>query len=106
MNSFNIYNSLSGKIVRDTDVLLSLDVTALFTNVPLDLAMDGISNRWVHIKQFTNISRNDFLMAIKFVLSSTYFTFNNIIYKQTFGTPMGLPLSPIVADIVMQDLET
>jgi len=26
-------------------------------------------------------------------------------YKQIFGTPMGSPLSPIVADIVLQDLE-
>jgi len=105
-NSFKIYNSLSGKIIRDTDVLLSLDVTSLFTNVPLDLAMNGIGNRWAHIKQHTNIPKNEFLMAIKFVLSSTYFTFNNVIYKQTYGTPMGSPLSPIVADIVMQDLET
>jgi len=105
-NSFEIYNYLLGKTVRDTDVLLSLDVTALFTNVPLDLAIDGISNRWVYIKQYTNIPKNEFLMAINFVLSSTYFTFDNNIYKQTYGTPMGFPLSPIVADIVMQDLET
>jgi len=74
-NSFEIYNYLSGKTVRDTDVLLSLDVTALFTNVPLDLAIDGIRNRWVDIKQFTKIPKNEFLMAINFVLSSTYFTF-------------------------------
>jgi len=87
-------------------VLLSLDVTALFTNVPLNLAMNGISNRWARIEQFTDIPKNEFLMAVKLVLSSTYFTFNNIIYKQTYGTPMGSPLSPIVADIVMQDLET
>jgi len=45
-------------------------------------------------------------MAVKFVLSSTYFIFNNRIYKQTYGTSIGLPLSPIVADIVMQDRET
>ena len=28
-----------------------------------------------------------------------------LVYKQTFGIPMGSPLSPIVSDIVMQDLE-
>jgi len=28
------------------------------------------------------------------------------IYKQTYGTPMGSPLSPVIADVVMQDLET
>jgi len=105
-NSFELYNSLSGKIVQDSDILISLDVTSLFTNVPLDLAMDSISERWSYIQRNTKISKNEFLIAIKFVLSSTYFTFNNIIYKQTYGTPMGSPLSPVIADIVMQDLET
>jgi len=31
--------------------------------------------------------------------------FNNVVYKETFGTPMGSPLSLIIADLVMQDLE-
>ena len=34
-----------------------------------------------------------------------YFQFNKSFYKQIFGTPMGSPISPILADIVMQDLE-
>jgi len=38
-------------------------------------------------------------------MDSTFFTFNNKIYKQKFGTPMGSPLSPIIADLVLQDLE-
>jgi len=67
--------------------------------------MESIEKRWEYIERFTKITKNEFLAAINFVLSSTYFTFNNKIYKQTFGTPMGSPLSPIVADLVMQDLE-
>jgi len=39
-------------------------------------------------------------------LASTFFTFNNVIYKQTYDTPIDALLSPIIADIVMQDLET
>jgi len=105
-NSFELYKSLSGKQVRESDLLISLDVISLFTNVPLDLAIDSINNRWCNIQRNTKISKNEFLTAIKFVLSSTYFTFNNVIYKQTFGIPMGSPLSPVIADIVMQDLET
>jgi len=31
--------------------------------------------------------------------------FNDKFYRQTFGLPMGSPLSPILADLVMQDLE-
>jgi len=83
-NSFDLYNSLSGRTVSESDVLLSLDVISLFTNVPLDLAIDSISKRWMYIQYNTNISKNEFILAIKFVLSFTYFTFNNIIYKQTY----------------------
>lgn len=31
--------------------------------------------------------------------------FNNNIYKQKFDCPMDLPLSPVIADIILQDLE-
>jgi len=54
---------------------------------------------------YIKIVKSEFIAAIKFVLSSTYFKFNKKIYKQTFGTPMGSPLSLIVSDLVMRDLE-
>jgi len=48
----------------------------------------------------------EFLGATKLILNSTFFSFNHINYKQIFGTPMGSPLSPIISDPVLQDLET
>jgi len=48
---------------------------------------------------------NEFISVIEFVLSSTFFTFNNTIYKQTFDTSMVSPLSSIIADVDMQDVE-
>ena len=47
-----------------------------------------------------------FTYAIETILDSTSFKFNDRFYKQVFGSPMGSPLSPILADIVMDDLET
>ena len=38
-------------------------------------------------------------------MNRTCFQFNNKFYKQTFGTPMGSPISLTLADLVMQDLE-
>lgn len=67
--------------------------------------MENITKRWTYIEPNTNLPFAEFISAIKFIFSSTYFIFNKIIYKQTFGTPMGSPLSPIIADLVMQDLE-
>ncbi|XP_020295370.1 uncharacterized protein LOC109860580 [Pseudomyrmex gracilis] len=92
--------------MRDADVLFSLDVVSLFTNIPLDLALDGVRKRWDSIKDHTKIPLDPFIRALEFVLSSTFFDFNGITYQQTFGTPMGSPLSPIIVDIVLQDLET
>jgi len=91
-------------LVSDRFELICL-VVSLFTNVPLNLALESISNRWSHICRGTNIPKSEFLNAIKIILDSTFFKFNNKIYKQNFGTPMDSPLSPVIADIVMQDLE-
>ncbi|XP_077273242.1 uncharacterized protein LOC143903487 [Temnothorax americanus] len=104
-NSFDLYSTLSGMKVSNSNILISLDATSLFTNIPLNLALESIKKRWSHIREGTNIPKKEFLIAIELILSSTYFNFNNAIYKQTFGTPMGSPLSPIIADMVMQDLE-
>lgn len=82
-----------------------MDVTSLFTNIPLDLAITGLTSRWPLIERNTRLSFDEFIKAVKFVLSSTYFTFNHTIYRQTYGMPMGSPLSPIIADLVMQDVE-
>jgi len=104
-NSFLLFNTLSGKKIPEKHVLLSLDVKSLFTNIPYELVIEGIRNRWHYIKNETKITETEFIIAIQFILNSTFFKFDNTIYKQIFGTPMGSPLSPILADIVMQDLE-
>jgi len=44
------------------------------------------------------------LSIIAFLFDNTYFSFNDNFYKQTFGTPMGASVSPILATYVMDDL--
>jgi len=104
-NSFQLVERLSGVLVESGHKLISLDVISLFTNIPIDLAINSVERRWNFIKDNCSISQPEFITAVKFILNSTYFTFNDSIYQQTYGTPMGSPLSPIIADIVLQDLE-
>jgi len=105
-NSYQLVKKLNGVTIEKGYDLISLDVVSLFTNVPVNLAIDSISNRWCHISRGTKIPKNEFINALQLILESSYFVFNNVIYKQKFGTPMGSPLSPIIAEMVLQDLET
>jgi len=68
--------------------------------------MQGVKNRWNDIQRNTRLSLEQLLGTLDVVLSSTSFVFEGEIYEQIHGSPMGSPLSPILADIVMDDLET
>src|SRR5436190_7280107 len=104
-NSFELVSKINSISIEKEYKLISLDAVSLFTNIPLDLAIESIIRRWEFISRNCEIPRDEFITAVRLVLHSTYFTFDNNIYQQTFGTPMGFPLTPIIADIVMQDVE-
>jgi len=69
-----------------------------FINILLDLAVQSITKRWIDIEKNTCIPFEEFISTIKFILSSTYFVFNDTFYKQIFGTSMDSPLSPIITN--------
>ena len=105
-DSIDLKNRLSKIFIPINYVLISLDISSLFTNVPHELVVEGLKKRFHQVVVNTNISEIEFIACVKFLLNSTYLTFNNKLYEQVYGTPMGSPISPILADIVMQDLET
>jgi len=105
-NSITLVKNLRNVHIPDEFCLVSLDVISLFTNVPIDLVMDSLRKKWGLIESHTKIPKQEFLDTIEFILGSTFFKFNDKIYRQTFGAPMGSPLSPIVADLIMQELES
>ena len=42
---------------------------------------------------------------LEFILTTTYMSYRDQIYSQKFGTAMGSPVSPIIANLVMENLE-
>ncbi|XP_072766477.1 uncharacterized protein [Anoplolepis gracilipes] len=92
-------------IIEGGQVMISLDVSSLFTNIPKELVLTAIEKRWNNISSATNFSLAQFIHVVELILDSTSFSFNGQFYEQIFGSPMGSPLSPILADIALQEKE-
>ena len=97
-----------GVIVDDGDIFNSHDFVSLFTNTPVDKCLDIIKERLDNdntLKGRIKINSDDIIELLKFVLTTTYFTFRGQIYRQIFGAAMGSPVSAIVANLFMEWLE-
>ena len=87
---------------------VSFDVVSLFTSVPLITAKTIVANRvgddctW---GERTSLAMPEIVEALDICLQSSFFVYNDVIYKQIFGCPMGSPLSPIIANMVMEEIE-
>lgn len=103
-DSFQFAEFINEKQLPEGFVIISLDVVSLFSNIPRELVINSIKKRWRCISSYCNMSYDKFIEIIEFIFDTTYFTFDNIFYKQILGTPMGATVSPIVAQYVMDDL--
>lgn len=103
-DTFSFVNAMSNVRLPPGFVLVSLDVVSLFTTIPITLVEHILDIRWELIQPNTGLSKDSFFLLFRFVMNSCYFTFNGKFYQQIFGTPMGSPISPILALIVMDHL--
>ena len=85
----------------------SLDVDALFTNIPLDETIDICLKKLFETPDTVvkGISKNDFCDLLNLATKESFFTFNNKFYIQVDGVAMGSPLVPIMANIFLSHHE-
>lgn len=103
-NSYSFQRYVVEQTVPVGYILVSLDVSSLFTNIPHTLILDIINVKWKDIEHHTKIVKTSFIKMLKMCLNSNYFCYEDQFYQQTFGMPMGSPLSPVCADLVMENL--
>ena len=48
---------------------------------------------------------DDILKLLKVIITTIYFSFRGTVYQQKFGTAMGSPVSPVIANLFMEWLE-
>ena len=92
-------------MIDEDEVLVSFDVTSLYTNVPIAKALEIIKDLLFkdgNVKDKTSIPVDDFSDIVNFLLTKTWFLYNGKFYKQTDGVAMGGPASLVVVEIFMQ----
>ena len=95
--------------IEPDEIMVSFDVTSLYTTIPIDQALLIIRDLLEHDQKLadrTLLSPKQNLDLLDILLRTTYFKFNGDFYQQTDGAAMGGPTSAIVSEIYMQSLET
>ncbi|XP_022814534.1 uncharacterized protein LOC111348226 [Spodoptera litura] len=86
--------------LQDTDIMISFDITSLFTNVPVDETISIITN----ILKDTDLPTG-YIACVNHCLTTGYFLWRGEYYLQVNGVAMGSPLAPVVANIYMEWFE-
>lgn len=105
-DSWDFKNKIKNIKIPPNYKLISLDVVSLYTNIPTDLAKKIVEKKWPEIKQYTDLPLKEFLEALDFTLNSTYFQYKDKYYKQIQGCAMGVSVSSVIAQLVLEDLES
>ena len=86
--------------------LVSFDVVSLFTNVPLKRTINIIVDRIYKEKLIeTKLRKRTLKKLILDCCTKTTFSFNEKLYDQIDGVCMGSALGPVLANIIMTELE-
>jgi len=94
--------------IQDDEIMVSFDVTAQFTCIPIDLArrtLEAAITTDQYLADNSRLSPTQLLSLVDLCLTSTYFCFGGQIYHQHQGTPLGSPISGLIAELVMQHFE-
>ena len=90
----------------ETNILTSLDITSLYTNIPLKETLDLICNKiYADGETFHNMPKREFGKLLDLCCNNNHFIFNGTFYKQIDGVAMGSPLSATLANAFLSHHE-
>ena len=107
-NSADLVNKISKLTLEEDECLVLFDVSALFTSIPVDDALriiQALLENDETLSDRTNMSPAQVTSLLTLCLKTTYFVYKGEFYLQKEGAAMGSPVSPIVANLYMEDFE-
>ena len=109
-DTFSFAEELREMAVNASDILVSCDVSSLFTNVPLDetieiLAEKAFTNNWFNETHGLDITKSDLTTLLRLATKDQLFQFDGNLYEQIDGVAMGSPLGPLMANAFLCSIE-
>ena len=95
---------LLGKTLAPEDILVTIDVKSLYTNIPHTEGIQAL-NRTLEETNTHPMKKLLICRLANLVLTKNYFTFNKKLYRQIQGTAMGTRIAPSYANIFMKYVE-
>ena len=94
--------------VNDDELLVSYDVKSLFTPTPVKESIEVCEERLRQdstLADRTSMDVETKISLLRLCLTSTSFHYGGKHFKQVDGVAMGSPVSSVIADILMENLE-
>ncbi|CAF94542.1 unnamed protein product [Tetraodon nigroviridis] len=107
-NSQDFAEKVSNLQLESGETMVSFDVTSLFTCIPTSEATEAIHKHLLldkNLQDRTALSPAQICTMLDLCLNTTYFQFRESFYRQKHGCAMGSPVSPIVANLYMEEVE-
>ncbi|XP_051781539.1 uncharacterized protein LOC127527292 [Erpetoichthys calabaricus] len=107
-NTLDFVEKVREVIMEAEETLVSFDVTSLFTCVPVTEAVEVVRKRLQNdptLSKRTSLNADQVCLLLELCLQSTYFIYKSQYYRQKHGCAMGSPVSPIVANLHMEEVE-
>ena len=120
-DSKDLTDKLQSIELQHNEELVSFDISAVFTSIPVNQALDVINEliiqhqtnmdfkykvgkEWYEVAD--HLDREDIMALLKVVLNNGVFSFQGKFYKQLHSAAMGSPCSPVVANIYVMQLRS
>ena len=97
LNTRDFVQHLQGIRLQQDEYIISYDVKACFTSVPIQPAIHIIKNKLSHdkdLQQRTSVTSHQIISLLEFCMKNTYFVFQGRYYEQLEGATMGSPINP------------
>ncbi|XP_072381211.1 uncharacterized protein [Diabrotica undecimpunctata] len=104
-NTIHLVNNLQQINLHPNITMLSFDVSNLFTSVPKQETINLVHSL-LRANSITMSTTNSIIQLLQTCLAQDFFVFNSKFYRQPDGLAMGSCLSPLLADIFMDHLES